>query len=197
MFEQLPLYTDCTQDVKELLLSGGSTSVSHLRSPTLSAPDQAPSHDHPISAPCDSSGGDRRGLDLDGLLLCLTGHEIPPAFPLSDALSNSLSGLNPRLSFNILNNTATAYVASDLSSTYHFTPPCIAEVQGAVCALPPCCLPLSFPAAVLVLAPPEYQHKSWFSLSRTPHRSTLSLSMSLTAQTPCAQSHCPIYPIHS
>lgn len=43
-----------TQDLEELLLSDGPTSVSHLRSLTFSDAELAPSYDYQISAsPCD------------------------------------------------------------------------------------------------------------------------------------------------
>jgi hypothetical protein len=71
MFEHLPPQTDWNQDLEELLLGSGPNSVSHLRSPTLSAPDLAPSYDHPISAPsCDQSMVEiDEDFDLDELLL--------------------------------------------------------------------------------------------------------------------------------
>src|SRR5258706_9388714 len=102
MFEHLPPQTDWTQDLEELLLSGGPTSGSHLRSPTLSAPapDLAPAYDYPISAPaCDQLMVEvDEDFDIDELLLRLTGHEVPSAFPLSDARNDPLSGLNTQLS---------------------------------------------------------------------------------------------------
>ena len=62
--------------------------------------------------------------------------------PLSDGTQRSLVRVQPlALSFNIRNNTVTAYVASDLSSTCQLVPPIIAEVQGALTTLLPYCLP--------------------------------------------------------
>ena len=68
-----------TQDLEELLLSDGPTSVSHLRSLTLSAPELAPSYDYQISA----SSYDRPMVEIDEdfdfgeSLLRLTGYGVP------------------------------------------------------------------------------------------------------------------------
>ena len=130
-----PSQTDWDQDLEELLLSGGPTSVSHLRSPTLSAPtlDVAPVYDHPTSAPsCDQSIVEiYEDFDLDELLLRLTGHEFPSAFPLSGARNDPLSGLNPQVSpsmYSTIQSLPT--VAFDLSSIYQVTPPFIAGFRS-------------------------------------------------------------------
>ena len=96
LFEHLPTQTDWTPDLDELLLSDGPTSASRLRSPTLSAPDLAPSYDHAISAP----SCDQPVVEIDDLPLRLIGHEVPSAFPTSDTRNDRLSGLNRQLSLS-------------------------------------------------------------------------------------------------
>ena len=85
MFEHHLPQTDWTQDPEELLLSGGPTSVFHLRSLTLSDAELAPSYDYQISAsPCDQPMVKiDEDFDFGESLLRLTGHEVPPVFSLS------------------------------------------------------------------------------------------------------------------
>src|SRR5258706_2276773 len=92
-------------------------------------------------------------------------------------------------------------VASDLSSTYQLTT-FIAEVQEPSATPPPSNVSTAFPfpalppflPAFLVLNRLQCQHKSLFSHSRPPRRSTLSLSIYSMVQTPYAHSRGPICP---
>src|SRR5258706_14749229 len=88
-------------------------------------------------------------------------------------------------------------VASGLSSAYQFTT-FIAEVQQPSAMLPPSTVSTAFLSPVpafLVLKRLPCQHKSRFSLSHPPHRSTVSLSVSLTGPNtvrPLPLSHMPL-----
>ena len=148
MFEHPPPQTDWTQDIEELLLSGNSTSVSRLRSPTLSTPDLAPSYGHAIPVPsCDQPIVELdEDFDLDELLLRLTGHEVPSAFPRSDARNGSRSGLSPQLSPSTSSTIQPPpTVASDRCSTYQFTPPFVTGVKESSAIVP-----AAFPSPVLL-----------------------------------------------
>ena len=153
LFEQLPPQTDWTQDLEDLLLD--SDSVSHSRSPTLSAPDPAPSYDQTIPAPsCDQPMAEvDEDFDLDELLLSLTGHEVPSAFPLSDSRNGLRSGLNPQLPPSIpLTMQQSPAVASDLRSIYQFPAPPLSA--GLAATLAPSIVSTAFTSPVLSLSLP-------------------------------------------
>ena len=98
-------------------------------------------------------------------------------------------GLNTQLSSSMtLTVQPPPTVASDLSSTYQFTT-LTAKVQEPLATLPPSTVSTAFPCPVLppcflptflLLMRLQIQYRSRFSLSQPPHRSTLSLSISLT-----------------
>src|SRR5882757_9401190 len=81
-----------TFHLRPTVLKTSKNSYSAVQPPTLPAPDH-----HPISArSCDQPMVEiDEDFDLDELLLRLTGHEVPSAFPLADAYNDATSGLNP------------------------------------------------------------------------------------------------------
>ena len=140
VFDPPSSQTDWTQDIEELLLDGGSDSISAIRSPTLSPldPVPAPSCDRPMVDMDDD-------FDLDELLLRLTGHEASSAMPLSNARSDSAADLSPQLPpIHYVPMRPSPTVVSDL------------PLQEAAATLPPLTVSTTFLSSASLPSPDHF-----------------------------------------